>query len=105
MAISIKNYPSFRECTFCLCLQEGSIFADFDIDDAGVVVLRRISFDGYGCCEDAFTKMNGKHSRTLVDAVQLGSVSRPEIHELLTNYFEENSERIWIDALADHGFF
>jgi hypothetical protein len=48
--------------------------------------------------------MDGEQSRVLVDSVQRGSVNRPEIHELLTSYFEENSERIWLDALADHGF-
>lgn len=104
VAVSIENYPCFRECTFCLCLQEGSIFADFHVDGEGLVVLRRISFDGYGCCEDAFSKMNRDHSRALVDSVQRDSVGRTEIHEILVHYFEENSERIWIDALASYGF-
>jgi hypothetical protein len=102
MAIAVENYPPFRECHFCLCLQKGSVFADFDVDKEGLVFLRRISFDGYGCCNGDFNKMKAEDSRRLIDSVERGSLAEPQIEELLRTYLEKNSNLIWRDALTDH---
>lgn len=42
-----------RPCDFSLNLEtpRGTVFADFDELADECVTLRRISFDGYGCCE------------------------------------------------------
>lgn len=102
MSISVENYPPFRDCRFCLCLQEGSVFADFDVDEEGRAFLRRISFDGYGCCNDEFKKMKTEDSGLLIESVERGSVSDPKIQELLLRYFKENADVIWSDALVSH---
>jgi hypothetical protein len=85
-------------------LQGGSVFADFDMDDADVISLTRISFDGYGCCEvgDTIKKMNAGDSRLLLDAIARGEVDSIEVEKLLRKYFRENKDVIWRDALAEH---
>jgi len=94
-----------RPCSFCLCLQRGCVFADFNIDSDGRVYLVRISFDGYGCCptEGKVSRMPLDESQTLVRRVDTDDVDRDEIREILYRYFDENQGLIWPDALVDHG--
>jgi|688.fasta_scaffold10009_2 hypothetical protein len=93
-----------RPCSFCLSLQGGSVFADFDTDDANIVSLRRISYDGYGCCEpkEHLTKMNSVDSRLLLDAIARGELRNMQVEEILRRYFRENTNVIWSDALKEH---
>ena len=74
-----------RPCRFCLCLQWGSVFADFNIDSDGRVYLVRISFDGYGCCatEGKVARMPLDESHTLVKLVSTDDVNRDEIRDIL----------------------
>lgn len=106
MSVSVKTFPVMptRPCSFCLCLQEGSVFADFDTDSAGMVSLRRISFDGYGCCEPAVSiaGMNPNDSRLLLDAIARGEVESVQVAEALRRYFREIRNSIWDNALAEH---
>lgn len=91
-----------RPCRFCLSLQDDSVFSDFDVDDEGHAFLRRISFDGYGCCSGEFKKMDLDDSRVLIGSVERGAVQDPKIEVVLRTYFEENADVIWKDALASH---
>jgi hypothetical protein len=106
MTIKVQTYPVMpsRPCSFCLCLQGGSVFADFDTDDANMISLRRISFDGYGCCRvgESSTKMSSGDSRLLLDAISRGHLESVEVKEVLRRYFCDNKDVIWRDALADH---
>ena len=93
-----------RPCRFCLGLQDGSVFADFDVDEEGRVCLLRISFDGYGCCHagDGFRKMSPESSRLLVAAVDSGAIEDEAVEAALRGFFRENSDRIWSEALTEH---
>ena len=106
MSIAVQTYPVMptRPCSFCLCLQGGSVFADFDKDDADIIYLRRISFDGYGCCGvgEPITKMSSGDSRLLLDAITRGELESVGVEEVLKRYFRENKDVIWSDALAEH---
>src|SRR5262245_65111891 len=51
MSLRISSPLPARPCRFSLGLQDDSVFADFDVDADGYVFLRRISFDGHGCCD------------------------------------------------------
>ena len=106
MAIAIEVYPVMptRPCSFCLCLQGGSVFADFDTDDASLVSLRRISFDGFGCCEpkEPTRKMDPEASRSLLNAIDSGGLEDLLIQDILRKYFRENADVIWSDALTEH---
>ena len=106
MSIAIDTFPPMpsRPCSFCLSLQGGSVFADFDTDASGIVSLRRISFDGYGCCEagEFVRRMNSGNSRVLLDAIARGKPGTIEVEETLRRYFGENQDVIWSDALLEH---
>lgn len=106
MRIAIEVYPVMptRPCSFCLSLQGGSVFADFDTNDANIVSLRRISFDGFGCCEpkESTTKMNTEASRSILHAIATGTLETHPVEDILRKYFRENAELIWRDALVEH---
>jgi hypothetical protein len=78
------------------------VFADFDADNKDRVFLRRISFDGYGCCHGDFKKMSIGDSGVLLAAADRNAVADPEVEEVLRTYFRENSDLIWNDALAEN---
>ena len=104
LAVETTSVMPTRPCSFCLCLQGGSVFADFDTDDVDAVVLRRISFDGYGCCHagESIRKMNPGDSRLLLDAVASGELESIQVEEALRGYFRANTDVVWSDALSDH---
>jgi hypothetical protein len=107
MSIAVSTYPAMmptRPCSFCLCLQGGSVFADFDTDDSEIVSLRRISFDGFGCCsvDGKTTRMTQDDSMLLLGAVASGQLETPSVDNALRRYFRANSGVIWDDALVEH---
>lgn len=93
-----------RPCRWCLSLQDGSVFADFDQDADDRIFLRRISFDGYGCCHlpEAVTRMSSPDSRVLIDSFARNSIDNPRIEPLLRAYFQHIADMVWRDALIDH---
>jgi hypothetical protein len=92
-------------CRFCLCLQGGSVFADFNVDSDGRIYLIRISFDGYGCCETEgeVTRIPVAESKALVKLIEMDDVNCDDIREMLYRYFDQNQSVIWRDALVEHG--
>ena len=80
------------------------MFADFDRDDSDIVSLRRISFDGYGCCEvgDSIRRMSSGGSRLILDAIARGELESAQVEETLRTYFRENRDVIWSEALPQH---
>jgi hypothetical protein len=107
MAMEISKYvwtTGTRPCSFCLCLQGGSVFADFKIDSDGKVYLVRISFDGYGCCatDGGVTRLPLDESKTLVKLIDDADINRNEIREILYCYFDQNKKVIWRDALEEY---
>ena len=106
MSIVVETFPVMptRPCRFCLSFQGGSVFADFDTDDAEMIFLRRISFDGFGCCNvgNSITKMPAGDSRLLLDAIARDEMGSIQVEEILRKYFRENKDVIWSDALAEH---
>lgn len=93
-----------RPCRYCLGLQDDSVFADFDLDSDDRVFLVRISFDGYGCCYTAekASRMGDDTSKSIIRLIEEDDVSSAELATILSQYFRENSDVIWKDALEDH---
>lgn len=106
MSIAVEIFPVMptRPCSFCLSLQGGGVFADFDTDAAGVVFLCRISFDGFGCCKvnPSVTKMSSDDSRLILGAIAGGELQSVQVEETLRRYFQANKGGIWSDALSAH---
>ena len=105
--MDIELYPPMlpsRPCRFCLCLQGGSVFADFDVDPDGRVFAVRVSFDGYGCCDAPAEvgRMTVRDSEALLAMVQQGLVHAAAA-QALRAYFQQNRDAFWRDALTHHG--
>lgn len=105
MAIEIDIYPTMptRPCRYCLSLQGGSVFADFDVD-GDKAYLVRISFDGYGCChlDDSNRKMSLEDSHRFIQMIESKNIIQDEMSAILARYFQDNTDAIWEDALAEH---
>ena len=82
---------SSRPCTYSLALGDVA-FADFSVDDEGRLVVVRISFDGYGCCDpDALTiePMDADDSLDLIARLDSDEqLETDHVRGLLRNYFE-----------------
>ena len=105
--MDIEIYPPMqptRPCRFCLSLQGGSVFADFDVDSDGRVFAVRVSFDGYGCCDAPADvgRMGVRDSEALLAMVRQGSIHAAAAPALRA-YFRQNRDAFWSDALAHRG--
>ena len=47
--------------------------------------------------------MDRESSRTLIELIETGDLQSAELADLLAQYFRENSDVIWKDALLEHG--
>lgn len=96
--------PSTRPCRYCLGMQNDSVFADFDLNSAGDVVLSAISFDGYGCCltKGKVQTMSHDVSQRFISLVESNDLNSGELASILAGFFSENTGVIWRDALKDH---
>jgi len=105
--MDIALYPPMptRPCRFCLSLQGGSVFADFDVDPDGSVFAVRVSFDGYGCCRAPTNigRMSALDSKALLAMVEEGSIDAAIAVQALRAYFRHNRDAFGSDALAHHG--
>ena len=93
-----------RPCTYCLCFNEGSVFADLDLD-AGKLHLVRISFDGYGCfhVNDPAWVINTCDSKRIVDWIESDDVNHDAMCQLLTDYILDRNTSEIDEALAHNG--
>jgi hypothetical protein len=86
----------------CLSLENGSVFADFDVDPScGSLLLVRISFDGYGCCEapPEVGRMSSDDSLLLMEMAARQVVDRQAVEPILRRYLAQNEPLLWSDAL------
>ncbi len=88
-------------------MQNDSVFADFGVDEKGCLYLLRISYDGYGCCEpeeQSNLGVIGKESSTrLIALIKSNDLGKPEASSILKEYFLENRDKLWPEALNEHG--
>lgn len=110
MSFDVEPYTwqtGARPCTFTLALDDCSVFADFDVDPAGLVSLLRVSFDGYGAWQpgegETTTTMDLLDAAVLKRAREEGTLNSDEVRALLRRYFHANSATIWSDALDQYG--
>ena len=110
MSFEIQPYTwqtGTRPCSFTLALDDGSVFADFDVDPDGLISLLRISFDGYGAWRPSdgqrTTTMDLSDSMAVQRAREQATLNSDEVRTLLRRYFHANSALIWSDALEQYG--
>ena len=100
----ITSMPSSRMADYYLGYFDGCVFLDFNNYDNHRICLKRISFDGYGCCElsNKATALNVGDSQTFKDIVQNNLVDQHALLTIVKKAISLNKNDIWIDALEEY---
>ena len=93
-----------RSNYFLGCLV-GSIFMDFDDCDGERIRLKRISFDGYGCCDlrDQAIPMNEVDSGAFKEIIKATLSDQSRLSTIVKKTLWGNRKLIWEDALNEYG--
>ena len=100
-----STMPKSRKADYYLGCLEGSVFIDFDKTDENQISLRRISFDGYGCCNIAQsqrTPLSISDSQKFISELDKVELDQEIITALIKRILELNKSNIWIDALEEY---
>jgi hypothetical protein len=97
--------PGSRKADFYLGCLDGAVFLDFNLTNEKLIYLRRISFDGYGCCniENATNILNEKSSNRFLEEIKKGELDQENITTLVREIIKINKDDIWIDAILEYG--
>jgi hypothetical protein len=101
----ITTMPDSRPADYYLGCLDGCVFIDFDNYTDKYVRLKRISFDGYGCCTlgDQAIPVNDIDSRDLKKMFEAGSLDQIRLTAIMKNSISANKKFIWEDALKEYG--
>lgn len=95
--------PQTRKADYYLGCLDSSVFIDFNLNKDNQIYLRRISFDGYGCCEIENSKpLDYRDSIKFVEEMNKESIDQKIIEQLVKRLIEINSDQIWNDALEEY---
>ncbi len=97
----VTAMPASRPADYYLGYMDGCIFLDFDNVEQNKVCLKRISFDGYGCCElaEGVIPLDQNDSKVFRDIVQDEIGYQDILRTIVTKTIGLNKELIWVDAL------
>ena len=98
--------PTSRPADYYLGCLDGSVFIDFDNSNTEQISLKRISFDGYGCCnlDEQVTPVNKEDSATFKKMMNSQSVDQEILTTIIKKTIKDNKELLWKDALIEYGF-
>lgn len=100
----IATMPASRPADYCLGYFDDAVFLDFDIYHKHKIRLKRISFDGYGCCTlgSSSIPLNDKDSRFFKDIIESGIQDQKALMKIVKKIITLNKDLIWQDALRDY---
>jgi len=103
----ITAMPNSRPADYYLGYFGGSVFFDFDNYEGGLIRLKRISFDGYGCCNltDDAIPMDEFDSRAFKQIIETGLFDQSLLKTIVKKTILRNKELIWEDALKEYDLF
>lgn len=98
--------PDTRKADFYLGCLEGSVFLDINFSTDDLIYLRRISFDGYGCCNlDNISKnLDNDLSKEFVNEINKENIDQVKITKIVLELISLNIDYIWNDALEEYKF-
>jgi hypothetical protein len=101
----ITIMPDTRPADYCLGCLDGSVFIDFDNDEVGRISLKRISFDGYGCCDvkGQAIPMNEADSQAFKEIIKARIPDQSRLTTIVKRTLLNNRKFIWEDALNKYG--
>ncbi|MDR2904959.1 MAG: hypothetical protein LBU73_03290 [Helicobacteraceae bacterium] len=96
--------PKSREANFYLGCRDGSVYLDFNYTIDKRINLRRISFDGYGCCDiDANAKcLDYQLSKDFIEEIDKDNLDQEKIKKIVLELIRLNKDSIWTDALEEY---
>ena len=97
------SMPNTRIADFYLGCLDGCVFIDFNLSKDRCIYLRRISFDGYGCCDldERGILMEKEESQLFIDIFEKEELDQEIMTNLITKTIEINKQYIWQDALKN----
>jgi hypothetical protein len=98
--------PDSRKADFYLGCLDGSVFLDFNCSNENLIYLRRVSFDGFGCCniDNNAICLDSKLSKNFLDEISKDNLNQENITKIVLELIKLNRENIWIDALEEYQF-
>jgi hypothetical protein len=96
--------PNSRPADYYIGYLDGCVFIDFDNCENGKICLKRISFDGYGCCNLGALSLplNLEESKTFKNIVEGNIDDQKTFTSIIKKAISLNSELIWQDALKEY---
>jgi hypothetical protein len=97
--------PNTRKADYYLGCLDSSVFIDFNRSEDNRIYLRRISFDGYGCCnlDKNANHLNHQDSKKFIEEIEKEELDQVVITLLVKTAVKINKEQIWTDALEEYG--
>ena len=95
--------PPTRAADFYLGYLDGAIFMDFNLSKMESIYLKRISFDGYGCCTiNNSVSLDQGDSALFVNEMNQEILDQNIVEQLVKKLIFLNQNSIWTDALATY---
>lgn len=97
--------PSSRKADYYLACCDDSVFIDFDDYDSDQIVIVRISFDGYGCCNipsDKVLPVSKEHSLLFKLMFNSKEIEQDRLKQIIACTLKMNIGLIWEDALNEY---
>ena len=93
--------PPTRPADFYLGCLDSCIYLDFEKDENNCIFLKRISFDGFGCCEltNSPTSLNIKESEQFISIFKKDELDQDLLTMLVQKCISLNQDLIWQDAI------
>lgn len=87
--------PKFRSADYYLGCLDGSVFMDFNNHGSKLVSLKRISFDGYGCCNlsKKVLPIDEENSIAFKKMMNNQSINQEKLAPIIKNTIKTNLER------------
>lgn len=100
----IKKMPESRIADYYLGYMGGCLFFDFNNYDNDRITLKRISFDGFGCCEldDRAIPMDKEDSRNFKILFKDNLKDQKMLLTIVKKAITLNKHAIWADALEGY---
>lgn len=100
----ITSMPESRLADYYLAYHDGCVFLDFNNHDNDRICLKRISFDGYGCCElgDQANPLDYNDSQIFKTLYKTNLKDQNLLLKIIKKSIAHNRQEIWTDALEEY---
>eukprot|EP01117_Protostelium_nocturnum_P001709 TRINITY_DN12108_c0_g1_i1.p1 TRINITY_DN12108_c0_g1~~TRINITY_DN12108_c0_g1_i1.p1 ORF type:complete len:116 (+),score=33.54 TRINITY_DN12108_c0_g1_i1:167-514(+) len=104
LQLSITTMPPSRPADYYLCALGGCVFIDFDRQEKDLIVLKRMSFDGYGCCTlpKETIPLNKEDSMFFKECFRTKTLDQNRLAKIIKQTAKDNKEFLWEDALKEY---